>query len=264
MIDTTAANGASPDGRAPVWLMGLTYAGWGIYNGVALITIPELLAARHVAESTIASLEAWTLLPAFFAFLLGPLFDMGFDRRKYAVFLLATAAACLMASFFCLESPLALTALLAAGGLTSTLYTNVLGGWLSEIISKDEEAILGAWAAGGLNGSSGVMAILGGELGRVLPIGGAALLLGCTCLLPMLVFPWMKPRSAPIPWSRTGFLTLGSDLKLLSRQPSLRLAIVFFAAPMATFSLTNYLPAHGADFHASDAFASRKRHPKAV
>lgn len=85
----------------------------------------------------------------------------------------------------------------------------------------------------------------------------AALLLGSMTLLPLAIFPWMKRPSAPLPWSVAGFKTLAVDLGALVRQPVLLLALLFFLAPVGAFSLTNYLPTHAADFHASEAFASR-------
>jgi hypothetical protein len=35
--------------RAPVWLLGLTNALFGMYGGVLVIAVPQLLSAQHVS-----------------------------------------------------------------------------------------------------------------------------------------------------------------------------------------------------------------------
>jgi hypothetical protein len=71
--------------RAPIWLMGLTNATFGMYGGLLAITLPQLLAEQHVPEGKIAAMSAAAMSPAFWAFLLCPLLDVrlrgGFMRR---------------------------------------------------------------------------------------------------------------------------------------------------------------------------------------
>src|SRR6476660_7260734 len=38
----------------PLWLMGMTNAPFGMYGGILVISVPELLNARHVPEATIS------------------------------------------------------------------------------------------------------------------------------------------------------------------------------------------------------------------
>ena len=76
----------------PVWLMGLANLPWGIHGAVALITVPQLLASRHVPEPQIASVTAFAMIPTFCGFLLSPILDVRFSRRFYAfAFALTTA-----------------------------------------------------------------------------------------------------------------------------------------------------------------------------
>jgi len=44
--------------RAPLWLMGLTNATFGMYGGIVVVSTPQLLAAKHVPEATIAAITA--------------------------------------------------------------------------------------------------------------------------------------------------------------------------------------------------------------
>ena len=42
----------------PVWMMGLTNALFGMYGGILVISVPQLLSARQVPEATIAAMTA--------------------------------------------------------------------------------------------------------------------------------------------------------------------------------------------------------------
>ncbi len=68
---------------APVWLMGLTGSVLGMFFGVLVVAIPEVLSARHVPEATIASITAVAVSPAFWSFLVSPVLDVRFTRRWY-------------------------------------------------------------------------------------------------------------------------------------------------------------------------------------
>jgi hypothetical protein len=47
---------APPRRIAPLWLMGLTNSVFGMYGGIIVIAIPQLLSIRHVPETTIAAM----------------------------------------------------------------------------------------------------------------------------------------------------------------------------------------------------------------
>jgi PAT family beta-lactamase induction signal transducer AmpG len=64
--------------------MGLTNAVFGMYGGVLVISVPQLLSARHVPEATIASMTALMLSPGFWTFLVSPVLDVRFSRREAA------------------------------------------------------------------------------------------------------------------------------------------------------------------------------------
>jgi len=49
--------------------MGLTYSTFGMYGGIVAVSAPQLMAARHVPEPTIAAMSAVIASPAFWTFL---------------------------------------------------------------------------------------------------------------------------------------------------------------------------------------------------
>jgi PAT family beta-lactamase induction signal transducer AmpG len=75
----------TPKRIAPVWLMGLTNATFGMYGGMVAISLPEILAEQHIPETRIAAITAVAMSPAFWAFLICPMLDVRFTRRFYAI-----------------------------------------------------------------------------------------------------------------------------------------------------------------------------------
>ncbi len=69
----------------PVWLLGFANLPLGLMGGLALLTMPQWLAAQHVPEPVIAEMTTLALVPTFLVFLLGPIFDIWFSRRTYAM-----------------------------------------------------------------------------------------------------------------------------------------------------------------------------------
>ena len=82
--------------RAPVWLLGLTNTLFGMYGGILVIAVPQLLSARHVPEAMIAAMTAAAISPGFWTFLVSPVLDVRFSRRWYSV-LTALLSALLLA-----------------------------------------------------------------------------------------------------------------------------------------------------------------------
>src|SRR5665213_3036426 len=80
-MTTPAAGNRTP----PVWLLGLANLPLGLTGGLTLLTVPQWLAAQHVPEPVIAELTTLALVPTFLVFLVGPLFDIWFSRRTYAI-----------------------------------------------------------------------------------------------------------------------------------------------------------------------------------
>jgi PAT family beta-lactamase induction signal transducer AmpG len=236
---------------APLWMMGLTNSVYGMFAGIILIAIPEILSARHVPETTIAGMTALMVSPGFWTFLASPVLDVRFSRRWYAASTASFAALCLLVALLNLDRPLLIQWLLCAGFFFANLYTSALGGWLSTITAADKENTLSTWVTIGNVGGTGAMALVAGELIRTLSPIAAALLLVCLLLLPLAVFAFMP---APGPDRRLAAESFGQffgDVLGLLRKREVLIAVVLFVAPAGTFSLTNFLAGLGDDFHAS-------------
>ena len=240
--------------RMPVWIMGLGNASYGFYAGIVAFAVPQLLSNRHVPEDTIAGLTAVAYSPGFWAFLLSPMLDVRVSRRGYAVILAGVAALTLVLAFLNLDHPALLEALLTVGFLAAYLYQSALGGWLPSITHAADEKRLSVWLTIGNVGGFGLMAIGCNQLVSHLSPPAVALTLGTCILAPTLVFPFMPAPGPDRRLARESFPQFFGDLLALIRRRDVLLAILLFAAPAGTFSLTNFLGSRGADFHASPAF----------
>jgi PAT family beta-lactamase induction signal transducer AmpG len=238
----------------PLWLMGLTNSVFGLYGGIIVISVPQLLSARRVPEATIATMTAVMISPGFWAFLVSPVLDVHFSRRSYSVLTAAAAAALLVLALFNLDHLVWVEGLLVAGFFCANLYQSALGGWLSSIISSEEENRLSVWITVGNIGGGGAMAAATGELVRNFSPAMAALLLGAVIMLPTAVFPWMQAPGPDRCLARESFPQFFSEVVSLLKRREVLIAIVLFVAPAATFSLTNFLAGLGNDFHASGHF----------
>src|SRR5450631_4218557 len=130
---------------APVWLMGLSNAVFGMYGGIMVISVPQLLSARHVPEATIAAMTAVGISPGFWGFLVSPVLDVRFSRRWYSVSTAALAALFLVLALLNLDHLAWVEALLVAGYFFANLYQSALGGWLSSITTAEEKEKLSVW-----------------------------------------------------------------------------------------------------------------------
>src|ERR1700733_16015237 len=108
--------------RAPVWLLGLTNTLFGMYGGILVIAVPQLLSARHVPEATIAGMTAAAISPGFWTFLVSPVLDVRFSRRWYSV-LTALLSAVLLALALTNLEHLALVEIFLVAGSFSQIFT---------------------------------------------------------------------------------------------------------------------------------------------
>jgi MFS transporter, PAT family, beta-lactamase induction signal transducer AmpG len=239
---------------APVWLMGLTNATFGLYGGIVAIAVPELLSNQHVPESTIAGMTAVMISPGFWTFLVSPVLDVRFSRRWYCVVTAAAAAIFLVVGMMNLDHLAVLEGSLVLGFFAANLNQSALGGWLSTITSTEEESQLSVWVTIGNIGGGGAMAVLCGELVRNLPLPVAALLLGATVMLPSTVFPLMQAPGPDRRLASESFSQFFGEIVNLLRRREVLIAIVLLVAPAGTFSLTNFLGGLGGDYHASPHF----------
>jgi len=235
-------------------MMGLTNALFGMYGGILVISVPQLLSARHVPEATIAAMTAVVISPGFWTFLLSPVLDVRFSRRWYSVVTAAVAAAVLSLALLNIEHLALVEGLLVVGFFFANLYQSALGGWLSSITTAEEKNALSVWVTIANISGGGAMAMVTVEVVQRLSPTAAALLLGAAVLLPTAIFPWMQAPGPDRRLARESFTQFfGEVLSILKRRQVL-IAIVLFIAPAATFSLTNLIGGLGNDFHASTHF----------
>jgi len=234
--------------------MGLSNALFGMYGGILVISVPQLLSARHVPEAVIASMTAVMISPGFWTFLFTPVLDVKFSRRWYSVTTALIASALLSLALLNLERPVFVEVLLVVGFFFANLYQNALGGWLSSIIENGEEGTLSVWSTIGNISGGGLMAIITGELVTRLSAAAAAIVLGLAVLVPIAIFPWMDAPGPDRRLARESFGRFFAEVAAILKRREVLIAIVLFLAPAATFSLTNLLGGLGADFHASTHF----------
>jgi PAT family beta-lactamase induction signal transducer AmpG len=236
----------------PVWLMGFINAPLGIFGAVALITLPQLLAANGVPEERIAAITAIILTPGFASFIMAPLLDWRFSRRFYAVVLAVMTAGLLTASLLALRDLVLLTVLAFCGMWTTQLYVAAVGGWLGTIVPAEDKAKVGAWCAVANTAAGGVTAIFAITVLRGLPFWLGAALLGLLILSPLAVFPWLPVKPADLKLASESFRDFIRDVLALLKQPAVLLALMLFCAPCASFALTNALGGLGKDYGASE------------
>jgi PAT family beta-lactamase induction signal transducer AmpG len=234
--------------------MGLTNALFGMYGGILVISVPQLLNARQVPEATIAAMTAVMISPGFWTFLASPVLDVRFSRRWYSVMTAVIAAALLSLALLNLQHLALVEGLLVVGFFFANLYQSALGGWLSSITTAEEKHSLSVWVTIANISGGGAMAMLTGEIVQRLSMTVAALVLGGSVLLPTMVFPWMQAPAPDRRLARESFPQFFGEVLSIIKRREVLIAIVLFIAPAATFSLVNLLGGLGSDFHASTHF----------
>jgi MFS transporter, PAT family, beta-lactamase induction signal transducer AmpG len=242
------------DERAkPVWLMGLTNSIYGFAYAVVLVTVPQLLAARGVAEPVIASLTALAVAATMGTFAVAPALDTLVSRRAWSIALaLATAALTFLVLVMPMASPM-FAPVLAIDALATSLFSAAIGGWLGAALPKSCDETIGTWFAIGNAFGFGLGAMCQHWLLTHLPVGlGAAVVAGVT-LMPLAILPLIPAPDADRRAVHESFANLRRDVMQLVRQPLVLRIILMFVLPCAAFTLTNAFGGIGRDFHASDS-----------
>lgn len=234
--------------------MGLTNSVFGMYSGVMVIAVPQLLSARHVPEGTIAAMTAIMLTPGIWTALASPILDVRFSRRQYAAATAGIAALMLSVALLHLDNLLLVELCLVAGYFCANLNQSAIGGWFSGIIAAQHENRLSMWMTIGNLGGCGAMGAAAATLMLHCPPGVAAVLLGTAIVLPATVYGWIAAPGPDRRLASESFLQFFGEIASLLKQREILIALLIFVAPAATFSLTNFLAGVGADFSASPGF----------
>lgn len=236
---------------APVWLMGLTNATFGMFGGMVAISLPEILAEQHVPEARIAVITAVAMSPAFWSFLICPMLDVRFTRRFYAI------ASSLFASLFLglglanIHHLLLLEIFLTLGFTGAAITQNALGGWLSTAIHHSDQSRLSAWFNVANISGGGLIATVTLTLTHRLPLPLAAAILSIALLIPLAIYPFIPVTQPDARLARDSFSAFFHDVLALLKRREVLIALALFLLPSGSFALTNILGGLGADFHAS-------------
>lgn len=240
----------------PALIMGLANLPYGLYGGLTLLTVPQLLAARAVPQPVIASITAAAMIPTFCGFLLSPILDVRFNRRNYALSFGFLTAALAFVALVNADNLGFLTIALVAGFLSANLNYAALGGWFGGIVNKGDEAKLGAGFTIGNIGGFGVGAIIFITLLRALPGWEGAAAISMILLIPLALVAWIPAGSQERRSAQESFQTLRVDLFNLVKRQSIRRLLLLFCLPASSFALTNSLGGLGGEFGASEQFVA--------
>jgi PAT family beta-lactamase induction signal transducer AmpG len=240
----------------PAWLLGLANLPLGLTGGLALLTMPQWLSFRHVPEPVIAEMTTLFLVPGFLVFVLGPLFDVWFSRRTYAIASTLVAAMGAFGTVVAGSNLVLLGAAMVCASLGAVANAMAIGGWFGTLLEKEEDATVGAWMNIANVGGFGLIAAAGMSAIRALPAPVAAAVLALPNLVPLLIYLRTPARPPDDRLARESFSQFFQDIARLFRKPIVLQTLLLFALPSASFALTNTLGGLGGDYHASEGFVS--------
>jgi PAT family beta-lactamase induction signal transducer AmpG len=236
----------------PVWLLGLANMPLGITGAVALLIAPQVLAARHVPETTIANVTTLALVGTMVFFLVAPILDVRFSRRTYAIAMSLAASVVTVIAVLNFANVGLLGLWLFLGCLTANLNSAAIGGWFGSILPREDDAGLGAWMTVANVAGFGIASILGITLVHQAGLWIAAIVLGAMNLLPLLIIFSVAPAAEQRRRASESFGKFGKELLELARRRDVRRLLLLLVLPCASFALTNTLGGLGADYHASE------------
>lgn len=232
--------------------MGLSNLTVGLNSGIAFFAIPQLLAAEHISEATIAGITAAAMSSNFWPVVLGPMLDVRFSRRFYAAAFAGVAGVLAVVAIPNRQHLAVLEAALIAGVAASMLCATALGGWLSTVCrGHQDQNKLSAWLNIAVISGTGVTSAVGGELVEHLPAWAAACLLAGLVFLPATIFVVIPCAGPDKRLARESFGQFRHEVFTILRHRELVIALLFLLSPCSSFALTNLLGGLGADFHAS-------------
>lgn len=236
----------------PIWSMGLGFLPQGVNGAILLVTVPQLLAANHVPEISIATITATGLLPNVGSFILGPLLDWRFTRRAYAIALTLAGALCTFGALLAIDNLPLLTLLLFLANLAISMAIASVGGWFGNVVEAERKGRLGAWLTAANAGTFGRTAAVAMHLLRGLPYALGAGILSGFILLAVPLFRAVHCPPADRGLAREGFRRFLADVLAVLRNNAVQWSLVLFLLPVSSFALTNTLGAFGRDFATSE------------
>jgi MFS transporter, PAT family, beta-lactamase induction signal transducer AmpG len=236
----------------PIWMMGLTNATFGIMGSLAVIILPQLLAAQGISGGHIAAITAAIISPGFWVFIFAPMLDVRFRRRTYALFFGFLTA--LGAAYTVLHhsDPVMVEAVMIAAYVGAAFYQGAVGGWMGSLIGKEHDSLLGTWFTVANVGVGGAFTVFLGRFILHWPPVYAALLMFLVLLLPMVFFFFIPAPPPDKLLASESFGRFFRELGTLLKRREVLIGLALFVLPSASFALTNVLAGIGKDYHASD------------
>ena len=232
--------------------MGLAGCPVGFVFGFISTAFGILLVARGVPVGRVLAVSATAFSPTWWAWTLGPVLDVRFTRKFYAVVLALLTAVLLAATVLSLHHLPLFTVLLTASCTTGVMYSNALNGWAPDLVTDGEYDTFSAWINVANLGAAGVFSGLAVLFVRTLPLPTAAALLGTLTLLPALLLLGYPPAPRPAGTLRDNFAAMTRDLRRVLRQGRVWVGLVLFLSPASCFALTNAWSSLGAEFGAGE------------
>lgn len=237
--------------RPPPWAVGLGFLPLGVTLGSVITIMPFVLANDGVTADRIAALSALALSPMFWGVMFAPLIDATWNRRAYVAvggavtaIGLASAGVNLSAQHLTL-----LTASLVIAVFGCSIYVSAASGWMSEFVTKDDRASVGAWTniANVGAGVATATAILGLRA-HISLIDRSAMLAVLTLLgmLPLLSWPAPAPREGRPPLRSL----IGVIPRALAMAPTRR-GLLLFLSPAGAMAGITLFAGLGTDFGVS-------------
>jgi PAT family beta-lactamase induction signal transducer AmpG len=236
----------------PVWLLGLANLPLGVTGAVALLIAPQVLAARHVPETTIANVTTLGLAGTMIFFLVAPVLDVRFTRRTYAIAMSVAASILTFVAVLNFSTVALLGIWLFLSMLVANLNSSAIGGWFGSVLPSEYDAPLGAWMTVANVAGFGIASILGILLVHHAGLWAAAAVLGAMNLLPLLIIFSVDPPTEERRRASESFGRFGKEVMQLARRRDVRRLLLLLALPCASFALTNTLGGLGGDYHASE------------
>lgn len=235
--------------RLPAWALGIANMPLGLTCGIELLTVPQILAARHVPEVAIAQMTTIALIPTFGVFLLGPLLDTHFSRRTYAVASTLLAALAVAVTVLALDNLVVLGVAMFLAIAAGAANNAVIGGWFGNLLdSEAEDATLGAWFNVANTFGYGLISCAAIFLIRGAPSWLAAMLLAAPALVPLAIYAVTPAPPPDEKLAGESFAQFWSDLRGLISRPIVLRTLLLFVAPITCFALTNTLGGLGRDY----------------
>lgn len=233
--------------------MGLANMTYGYGYAVVLVTAPQLLAARGMAEPVIANLTALAMTTALATFVLAPLLDCLVNRRIWAIGLALLGASLVLATLVLPASSRLFAPALCFAALTLSLFNSAIGGWLGAALPKTSDETIGTWFNIGNASGFGIGAQVQFWLLTHLPAPVGAAIVAGVVLVPLVTLTVMPPPDAGRAGMRESFGRLARDVAQLLRHGPVVRILVLFVLPCGAFTLTNAFGGIGGAFHASPA-----------